>query len=125
MVTVSLLSSYFCDKGQDNNTNTVHKARILCFPLCHSRQILSSADNRSGQQANNHGDRPIMLVSISMCVFSKILKYRTLYSKSKMSLKERNCLRTTSICLLFCLLCNGEIITRESNCVHIVLQSLK
>ena len=29
---------------------------------------------------------PIMLVSISMCFFSMILKYRTLYSKSKMSL---------------------------------------
>jgi len=27
-----------------------------------------------------------MLVSISMCVFSMILKYRTLYSNSKMSL---------------------------------------
>ena len=29
-----------------------------------------------------------MLVSISMCVFSMILKYRTLYSKYKMSLNR-------------------------------------
>ena len=35
---------------------------------------------------------PKMLVSISMCVFSKILKYRTLYSKFKMSLNREKLL---------------------------------
>ena len=34
----------------------------------------------------------IMLVSISMCVFSMILKYRILYSKSKMSLNREKLL---------------------------------
>ena len=37
-----------------------------------------------------------MLVSISMCVFLMILKYRTLYSKSETSLIERNWSRTTA-----------------------------
>ena len=36
---------------------------------------------------------PIMLVSISMCVFSMILKYRTLYSKSKISLNREKLLK--------------------------------
>ena len=74
---------------------------------------------RGGQQASGRGDRPqsplrvtvirggslsygciykthfspIMLVSISMCVFSMILKYRTLYSKSKISLNREKLLK--------------------------------
>ena len=74
---------------------------------------------RGGQQARGRGDRPqsplrvtvirggslsycciykmhffpIMLVSISMCVFSMILKYRTLYSKSKISLNREKLLK--------------------------------
>ena len=35
---------------------------------------------------------PIILVSISMCVFFMILKYRTLYSKSKTSLNREKLL---------------------------------
>ena len=62
----------------------------------------STKPPRDGQQGGSRGGRlsygciykthsfPIMLVSISMCVFSMILKYRTLYSKSKMSLKTRS-----------------------------------
>ena len=44
-----------------------------------------------------------------------ILKYTTLYSKSKMSL-NREKLLTNDVDMSTILLCNGEIITR-SNCV--------
>ena len=66
---------------------------------------------------------PTMLASISKCVFSMILKYRTLYSMSKMSSNpEKLLMNDMSICPLSHLLCNGEIIARGSNCVHNVLQ---
>ena len=66
---------------------------------CHGDRPLSPPHNgQQGAVAVVRGDRPlygciykthsfpVMLVSISMCVFSMILKYRTLYSNSKMSL---------------------------------------
>ena len=36
------------------------KMRILCYSLDHRGQIWSCADNRRGQQANGHRDRPLI-----------------------------------------------------------------
>ena len=97
--------------------DTVHTAGILCFPLYHCGQsrgqqaighgdlsLSPPRDRQQGSVAVIHSDRlsygciyktyfsPIMLVSISMCVFSMLLKYRTLYSKSKMSLNREKLL---------------------------------
>ena len=88
---------------------------VLRFPLYHRGQILSCAGDSersrwsSTKPSASHGDPrwqlivllhiykthffPIMLVSISMCVFSMILKYWTLYSKSKISLNREKLLK--------------------------------
>ena len=69
---------------------------------------------------------PIMLVLISMCVFYMILKHRTLYTKSKMSLNQGKLLTNDAnmSTIMFIMLC-GEIITRGNNCVRNVLQFIK
>ena len=104
------------------NGQSQDSKRTVCLP-----QERQQGGSRSGRLSygciyKTHSF-PIMLVSISMCVFSMILKYRTLYSKSKMSL-NREKLLTNDVDMSTILLCNGEIITR-SNCVRVVLQFIK
>ena len=110
------MMSHWHNSSLSPGLDTVHTAWILCFPLYHCGQSrgqqaigrgdrsLSPPRDRQGSVAVIHSDRlsygciykthffPIMLVSISMCDFSMLLKYRTLYSKSKMSLNQEKLL---------------------------------
>ena len=110
------MMSHWHSSSLSPGLDTVHTARILCFPLYHCGQSrgqqaigrgdrsLSPPRDRQRSVAVIHSDRlsygciykthffPIMLVSISMCDFSMLLKYRTLYSKSKMSLNQEKLL---------------------------------
>ena len=84
------------------STSTIHTARILSFPIFHRGQTLkfifrgqsrgtASLQSRWSALADYHyvciyktHFFPIMLVLISRCVFYMILKYRTVYFKSKL-----------------------------------------